>query len=242
VTLVHFSAHALSYWSQYSLDIYSSSEVEARYTTQYPVLYAFVAVFIFSASSLVFLIYDYTVQRRQKKVMQSAENANAIVSSIFPANVQERILQNAEEQAKKNAKEQKGTSTMFGVKRQLRRFVDNDLSEAEEEEGLVTAFSTKPIADLFTAATVMFADISGFTAWSSVREPSQVFTLLETVYAAFDKVAKSLKVFKVETIGKERMQVCRRKRLQLTVCSLECFFVSAQGIATLVSHCVYLVA
>jgi class 3 adenylate cyclase len=102
-------------------------------------------------------------------------------------------------------KEQKGP--MHGVKRQLRKFVDDDLSEAAEEEGLVTAFSTKPIADLFTACTVMFADISGFTAWSSVREPSQVFTLLETVYAAFDKVAKSLKVFKVETIGKEKMQM-----------------------------------
>jgi class 3 adenylate cyclase len=60
---------------------------------------------------------------------------------------------------------------------------------------------TKPIADLFHNTTVMFADISGFTAWSSVREPSQVFTLLETVYKAFDKTAKRRKVFKVETVG-----------------------------------------
>ena len=28
----------------------------------------------------------------------------------------------------------------------------------------------------------MFGDISGFTAWSSTREPTQVFTLLETIY------------------------------------------------------------
>ena len=34
----------------------------------------------------------------------------------------------------------------------------------------------------------------GFTAWSSVREPEQVFTLLETVYHSFDNVAKKLKV------------------------------------------------
>ena len=34
-----------------------------------------------------------------------------------------------------------------------------------------------------------------------MREPSQVFTLLESVYNAFDKIAKKLKVFKVETIG-----------------------------------------
>ena len=45
------------------------------------------------------------------------------------------------------------------------------------------------------------ADIVGFTAWSSVREPFQVFTLLETVYNAFDRIAKKLRIFKVETIG-----------------------------------------
>ena len=45
------------------------------------------------------------------------------------------------------------------------------------------------------------ADIAGFTAWSSVREPSQVFTLLETVYHAFDLIAKRRHVFKVETVG-----------------------------------------
>jgi class 3 adenylate cyclase len=47
----------------------------------------------------------------------------------------------------------------------------------------------------------MFADVEGFTAWSSVREPSQVFTLLETLYAAFDRVAVRRRVFKVETVG-----------------------------------------
>jgi hypothetical protein len=49
---------------------------------------------------------------------------------------------------------------------------------------------TKPIAELFPETTVMFADIVGFTAWCSVREPAQVFTLLETIYNAFDHIAK----------------------------------------------------
>jgi class 3 adenylate cyclase len=59
----------------------------------------------------------------------------------------------------------------------------------------------KPIAELFPNTTVLFADIAGFTAWSSAREPSQVFTLLETLYRTFDKAAKRRGVFKVETIG-----------------------------------------
>jgi class 3 adenylate cyclase len=41
----------------------------------------------------------------------------------------------------------------------------------------------------------------GFTAWSSVRAPVQVFTLLESVYRAFDDIAKRRRVFKVETVG-----------------------------------------
>ena len=49
--------------------------------------------------------------------------------------------------------------------------------------------------------TVLFADIAGFTAWSSIREPTQVFTLLETVYRSFDAIARRRHVFKVETIG-----------------------------------------
>jgi class 3 adenylate cyclase len=59
----------------------------------------------------------------------------------------------------------------------------------------------QPIADFFPTCTVFFADIAGFTAWSSTREPSQVFFLLQAVYQNFDAIAKRRHVFKVETIG-----------------------------------------
>lgn len=47
----------------------------------------------------------------------------------------------------------------------------------------------------------MFADISGFTAWSSMREATQVFVLLESIFQAFDSLASEHGVFKVETVG-----------------------------------------
>jgi class 3 adenylate cyclase len=53
----------------------------------------------------------------------------------------------------------------------------------------------------FPHCTVLFADISGFTAWSSLRDPAQVFTLLESIYSSFDAVARKRGVFKVETVG-----------------------------------------
>jgi Adenylate and Guanylate cyclase catalytic domain len=42
------------------------------------------------------------------------------------------------------------------------------------------------LLQFFPEVTIMFADIKGFTAWSSSREPTQVFTLLENLYNAFD--------------------------------------------------------
>jgi class 3 adenylate cyclase len=99
----------------------------------------------------------------------------------------DRIL--AEEQSDPNPTKEKGVVTEHGF------------SIDEEETGDDEIYKTKPIADLFPETSVMFADICGFTAWSSVREPSQVFVLLETLYRAFDNIAKTRKVFKVETVG-----------------------------------------
>ena len=61
--------------------------------------------------------------------------------------------------------------------------------------------SSEHLPDLYLNTTIMFADIVGFTAWSSMREPSQVFKFLETVYRAFDEIAEKRKVFKVETVA-----------------------------------------
>jgi len=49
--------------------------------------------------------------------------------------------------------------------------------------------------------TIFFADIAGFTKWSSSRSPTEVFELLEAIYGTFDELAKKRQVYKVETIG-----------------------------------------
>jgi hypothetical protein len=57
----------------------------------------------------------------------------------------------------------------------------------------------------------------GFTAWSSVREPSQVFILLETLYSAFDKIADQRRIYKVETIGKQQRHTDDRAVCHISV-------------------------
>ena len=43
--------------------------------------------------------------------------------------------------------------------------------------------------------TYRLGDIAGFSFWASSRDPAHVFTLLETVYAAFDAIAKQKRVY-----------------------------------------------
>ena len=132
------------------------------------------------------------VERRQAKVMQSAKQSNAIVASLFPSTVRDRLFQKAG---------QENDTQVEHNKVRLKTFLSD--SRGSSAEGVPTgnsAVTTKqaPIADLFPHCTVAFMDISGFTAWSSVREPSQVFTLLECVYGTFDSIALKRGVFKVE--------------------------------------------
>ena len=82
--------------------------------------------------------------------------------------------------------------TLVAPKSRIRSFLNAGSDEANDDQ---------PLADLFPNCTVCFADISGFTAWSSTREPAQVFLLLQKIYQSFDAIAKRRRVFKVETIG-----------------------------------------
>ena len=58
---------------------------------------------------------------------------------------------------------------------------------------------------------------SGFTSWCSEREPCLVFQLLEAIFFAFDTLAKTLKVYKIETIGVRDFLFFKKNRV---CCSL----------------------
>eukprot|EP00934_Nitzschia_sp_Nitz4_P008072 Nitzschia sp. Nitz4//scaffold74_size92883//42717//46457//NITZ4_004825-RA/size92883-augustus-gene-0.12-mRNA-1//-1//CDS//3329557601//8062//frame0 len=92
-------------------------------------------------------------------------------------------------------------------KLRLRMFLDTQNKEQPSEEAETVALNSHPIADFFPACTVLFADIAGFSSWSSEREPSQVFKLLQTVFYHFDKLCQIRGVFKVDTSGDAYMVV-----------------------------------
>jgi Adenylate and Guanylate cyclase catalytic domain len=160
------------------LSLYPSDSMKASYTTMNPVIFTVAVLFIFAFTSLVFYLYDVTVERRQRSVMNTAVRSSYIVSSLFPAAVRARLFTEDE-----------------NTNRNSQRFANNSALGGAEMS------SSSPIAELYPDTTVMFADIAGFTSWSSTRQPTQVFHLLEVLYSAFDEIAKQRGVFKVETIG-----------------------------------------
>ena len=157
----------------FEIRVYPSSEMNDSYTSTRPLYYTLLIVGTFAVTCLTIFGYDWLNEKRNKAVLENAKRTNQIVASLFPAVVRDRLFGNDADASKRATQ-----------KIRMRKFLE------EGESGKHQNYGSKPIADLFTDTTILFADIAGFTAWSSVREPSQVFTLLETLYGKFDSIAR----------------------------------------------------
>ena len=179
------------------LQVYATNELKNDYKNSLPFIFAMIVASSFSFMAATFFIYDLLVRRRNRVVSSAAAASDAIVTSMFPSNIRDRLYAEAA-----NGR----LSELSTTKKDLSSFLQSGGTESQvDEKG---RFKTKPIADLFPETTIMFADLAGFTAWSSTREPSQVFVLLETVYGAFDEIASRRHVYKVETVGDCYVAVC----------------------------------
>eukprot|EP00934_Nitzschia_sp_Nitz4_P001533 Nitzschia sp. Nitz4//scaffold197_size40390//3052//7063//NITZ4_007510-RA/size40390-snap-gene-0.43-mRNA-1//1//CDS//3329540463//1533//frame0 len=186
----------------YGFHLYPTQQFQSAFSDKTPELFAACVAFSFILILCVMFLFDVAVKRRNEKVVGAAVQSNALVSSMFPSTIRQRML---EENINYSGK------------------MPKSIDGIEGSPGML-AFQTKPIADLYIhtsslltsssanillpGKSVMIADIVGFTAWSSVREPTQVFVLLESVFKTFDMCAKKRRVFKVETVGDCYVAVC----------------------------------
>jgi class 3 adenylate cyclase len=86
------------------------------------------------------------------------------------------------------------------------------LKEREKSEQLLLSILPEPIAhrlkqgeqniaDSFPEATVLFADIVGFTQVANILPPDELVELLNSIFSLFDKLLDKHGVEKIKTIG-----------------------------------------
>lgn len=185
-----------SAYCSYKLRVYPSQDTEADYLNRRPVYLALVIMSVFLITCAAFVLYTIAVNRRNRVVMHRAEASSAIVSSLFPSQIRDQLYEeNAIEKTKKSWKRMEENFDRMDA---FDMGSPKKTKKHRSDEGIILA---RPIAEVFKETTIMFADMVGFTSWSSTRDPVEVFELLETLYQAFDEIAIRRRVFKVETIG-----------------------------------------
>eukprot|EP00980_Cylindrotheca_fusiformis_P003083 scaffold719_cov117-Cylindrotheca_fusiformis.AAC.3 len=171
-----------------TLHVYPSAELENDFHTDNATIYTVVVIAIFVFTSFVFLLYDYSVGKRQRTVMERIMKQDRIVSDVFPTAIRDRLYEN----------QAKNTMTANQIAGD-----DGPLGLDENFYGRSSTIGSAPLADLFPSVTVLFADLVGFTAWSSAREPHQVFILLETLYGKDGRIGRNatITLFLIHTIN-----------------------------------------
>lgn len=147
----------------FAYKVYPSQDFEDEYLdSSRPAIWTGVIVGIFVFIAALFLMYDIFIQKRQQKTIDQAERATAMVSSLFPEEVRQRLL--AHEDAAKNSHNKRGSAASgkelaieAGGKYALDQFLRDDHGDMDAKavkkinpaaEKSMTMYETKPIADL----------------------------------------------------------------------------------------------
>jgi hypothetical protein len=130
----------------YYIDIYPSEALYNSYQTNRPSLYTSVIAFIFFIMIMTFFIFNWFIQKRNKKVVMTAARSNAIVAAMFPTSVRDRLF-NSEERESGNGSGKRHLAATTGLKDFL---AGGDKQDLDED----FVYKSKPIADLFPEVSV----------------------------------------------------------------------------------------
>ena len=118
----------------------------------------------FCVMVIVFVVYDVLVQRRNAKLIQNAAQSNAIVSSMFPSQIRDRLI---------------GSSAGQTGAKSLKSYMKAP-NAAKLESSAVD--DSKPLADLFLA-TFELATIYFVLLYHLEKRPAALYGLAVSVAA-----------------------------------------------------------
>lgn len=149
----------------YSFSVYPTATFEHQYDSNRALVASVTLGGTFLLVALAFFAYDGVVRRRNQRVTAEAEKSNAVVNSLFPEAIRDRILA-------ANEHHDPRTTHLGGGRK-------NAISKAAAKStaadgGLSASVLSRPIADHFPESTIMFADIRGkFSRRMAVLHSSQ---------------------------------------------------------------------
>jgi hypothetical protein len=133
----------------YHIKLYASDTMKDDHESNNALIFMFVAVTIFVFTSAVFILYDCVSERRQKKVLSVAEQSSAVVSSLFPKVVRDRIFPTSQPKGK-----QKSLDRVENARLRLQQFLNGDGESPDYTGGTDQVNDPAPIAELFLETTV----------------------------------------------------------------------------------------
>ena len=144
--------------------------------------YMWISFGVYALQILLLLHYDYLVNRRHLILCEIAENSKSIVDALFPSIVRDRLLSESRTRSRLNSE---GSLSQQQQQQQEQQQQDDDVETGlfienmdalqenpsnvwtfdDEHDGQKNSCKTpgEPIAEFYPSATIMFADIAGFT-------------------------------------------------------------------------------
>lgn len=183
-----------------------------HFKTNTPIIAAFITFLTFIVTSAIFVLYDRVVLRRQEKVMDVATKTTAIVSNMFPETFRQKLYADQAQMDDKDAPFINGKDfiaelypdVVCGI------FSLSDLSPLTIfSDGHGVQHHCKKFPTFFAFMSLTFIAQQGFSSWSSERDATQIFQLLEGLFSGFDTIARGCGAFKIESVGDHYIAVCK---------------------------------
>ena len=151
----------------YTIEVYPTPELARSYDSNQPLIFTATIVFIFVLATVLFLVYDCMAEQRQDVVTKSNARANALVGSLFPEQVRNRLMDDTSTSKRgrggrrggvldKDGQGKDGTGKTDRYKQLVQVAMgaptpngESNMELANDDENNVIAFHSKPIADLF---------------------------------------------------------------------------------------------
>jgi hypothetical protein len=86
----------------FSIRLYPSDAYHSIYVTSTPMAVTMAVAAIFVVIAIMFFVFDRLVEKRQSILLNKATQSNAILASIYPKNIRDRLLEDAERKGKRS--------------------------------------------------------------------------------------------------------------------------------------------